>query len=71
MGAADWVIRNFDDQITGYNKALNQMRRTLDALPEPERTAVEDAARELRKARSAAAFIPVDGLTIRSARDQH
>ncbi|MFI1790934.1 tyrosine-type recombinase/integrase [Streptomyces olivaceoviridis] len=71
MGAADWVIRNFDDQITGYNKALSQMRATLETLPEPERTAVEEAARELRKARSAAAFIPVDGLTIRSSHDQH
>ncbi|MET7332051.1 hypothetical protein [Nonomuraea sp. NPDC005650] len=65
MGAADWVIRNFDDQITAYAKTLNQMRRTLDELPEQERAAVEDAARELRKARSAAAFISVDGLTIR------
>ncbi|MFE1907627.1 tyrosine-type recombinase/integrase [Streptomyces gardneri] len=70
MGAADWVIRNFDDQIAGYNKALQQMQRTLEDLPEQERTAVVNAARELRKARSAAAFIPVDGLTIRSARDQ-
>jgi len=71
MGAADWVIRNFDDQITGYNKALNQMRHTLDELPEHERTAVEDAARELRKARSATAFIRVDGLTIGSARERN
>ncbi|MFD9378468.1 tyrosine-type recombinase/integrase [Streptomyces sp. NPDC059999] len=71
MGAADWVIRNFDDQIAGYNKALKQMQRTLEDLPEQERAAVENAARELRKARSAAAFIPVEGLTIRSTRDQH
>ncbi|MGX5210295.1 hypothetical protein ACWKT3_16630 [Streptomyces violaceus] len=40
------------------------------ALPEHERTTVEDAARELRKARSAAAFIPMDGLTIRRPREQ-
>ncbi|MEU0569245.1 hypothetical protein ABZ297_28245 [Nonomuraea sp. NPDC005983] len=70
MCAADWVIRNFDDQITSYVKTLSQMRRTLDELPEQERAVVEDAARELRKARSVAAFIPVDRLTIRSAREQ-
>ncbi|MCW8101734.1 tyrosine-type recombinase/integrase [Streptomyces tauricus] len=67
MGAADWVIRNFDDQIGGYSKSLDQMRHTLEALPEHERTAVEEAARELRKARSAAAFIPLDRLNVRSS----
>ncbi|MDF3142846.1 MULTISPECIES: tyrosine-type recombinase/integrase [unclassified Streptomyces] len=70
MGAADWVIRNFDDQIAGYNKSLTQMRHTLEALPEHERTAVEEAARELRKARSAAAFVPVERLNTRSAHER-
>ncbi|MFF3559518.1 tyrosine-type recombinase/integrase [Streptomyces sp. NPDC002574] len=71
MGAASWVIRNFDDQIAGYNKSLSQMRHTLEGLPEQERQAVEEAARELRKARSAAAFVPLDALTNRSARENH
>ncbi|WP_030566500.1 hypothetical protein [Streptomyces aureocirculatus] len=66
MGAADWVIRNFDDQIAGYDKSLGQMRNTLDHLPEHERTAVEEAARELRKARSVAAFVSLESLKIRS-----
>ncbi|MGW1473686.1 hypothetical protein ACWCQJ_20895 [Streptomyces olivaceus] len=66
MGAADWVIRNFDDQIAGYDKSRGQMRNTLDQLPEHERTAVEEAARELRKARSAAAFVSLESLKIRS-----
>ncbi|MEI5008503.1 hypothetical protein RB196_15330 [Streptomyces sp. PmtA] len=44
------------------------MRRLLEELPENERAAVEAASRELRKARSAAAFIPVQSLTTRSAR---
>ncbi|MEU6882170.1 tyrosine-type recombinase/integrase [Streptomyces sp. NPDC046712] len=64
MSAADWVIRNFDDQIAGYGKSLGQMRRTLEQLPEQERAAVEEAARELRKARSAAAFISLESLKI-------
>ncbi|MGW6718043.1 tyrosine-type recombinase/integrase [Streptomyces sp. NPDC054995] len=65
MGAADWVIRNFDDQIAGYDKSLGQMRNTLEQLPEQERAAVEEAARELRKARSAAAFVSLESLKIR------
>ncbi|WP_406514380.1 hypothetical protein OG851_40545 [Streptomyces sp. NBC_00161] len=65
MGAADWVIRNFDDQIAGYDKPLGQMRNMLEQLPEQERAAVEEAARELRKTRSAAAFISLESLKIR------
>lgn len=68
MDAADWVVRNFDDQIRAYSKSADEMRRGLEELPENERAAVEAASRELRKARSAAAFIPVQSLTTRSAR---
>lgn len=66
MGAADWVIRNFDDQIAGYSKSLNQMRQTLEALPDQERATVEEAARELRKVRSASAFVPLDSMNLGS-----
>jgi hypothetical protein len=67
LDAADWVVRNLDDQIRAYSKSADEMRRRLEAMPEKERTRVEDASRELRKARSAAAFIPVQSLTTRSA----
>ncbi|GAB3264576.1 tyrosine-type recombinase/integrase [Arthrobacter pigmenti] len=67
MGAADWVIRNFDDQIGAYSRTRQAMQSTLTALPETEQTAVEDASRELRKIRSAKAFIPLDGLKVRPA----
>ncbi|WP_405707578.1 site-specific integrase [Streptomyces xanthophaeus] len=63
MEAADWVVRNFDDQIRAYSKSAIEMRRKLDAMPAEERAVVESASRELRKARSAAAFIPVQALT--------
>ncbi|WP_329218022.1 site-specific integrase [Streptomyces sp. NBC_01485] len=66
MDAADWVVRNLDDQIRAYSKSADEMRRQLEAMPEEERTRVEEASRELRKARSAAAFIPVQSLTTRS-----
>lgn len=68
MDAADWVVRNFDDQIRVYSKSADEMRRRLEELPENERATVEAASRELRKARSAAAFVPVQSLTTRSAR---
>ncbi|MDX3634465.1 tyrosine-type recombinase/integrase [Streptomyces europaeiscabiei] len=67
MDAADWVVRNFDDQIRAYAQSADEMRRRLEELPEDERAAVEAASRALRKARSAAAFIPVQSLTTRSA----
>lgn len=67
MDAADWVVRNFDDQIRAYAKSADEMRRRLEEMPEGERDLVEAASRELRKARSAAAFIPVQSLTTRSA----
>lgn len=67
MEAADWVVCNLDDQIRAYSKSADEMRRKLDALPAEERAAVESASRELRKARSAAAFIPLQALTTRSS----
>lgn len=67
MDAADWVVRNFDDQISAYSKSADEMRRRLEEMPEDERDRVEAASRELRKARSAAAFVPVQSLTTRSA----
>ncbi|MFF3454798.1 hypothetical protein ACFYXH_10770 [Streptomyces sp. NPDC002730] len=66
MDAAEWVVRNLDDQIHAYSKSAVEMRRKLDAMPAEERAAVESASRELRKARSAAAFFPVQALTTRS-----
>lgn len=66
MEAADWVVRNLDDQILAYSKSADEMRRKLDALPAEERAVVESASRELRKARSAAAFVPLQALTTRS-----
>lgn len=66
MDAADWVVRNLNDQIHAYSKSAGQMRRKLDAMPAEERSAVESASRELRKARSAAAYVPLQAPTMRS-----
>ena len=66
MDAADWVVRNLDDQIRAYSKSADEMRRKLEDMPPEERAAVESASRELRKARSAAAFFPLQALHTRS-----
>lgn len=59
----DWVLDNIDSQITAFNGVGDTMRHTLAGLPEEQQRAVEDAARELRKARQAAAFFPIETLT--------
>ena len=66
--AATWVTDNLDAQIGAFTGVADTMRHRLAALPEQERNTIEDAARQLRKARQAAAFIPVDQLTARHAR---
>jgi len=57
--AADWVINNIDDQLGAFTTVHDRLRTDLEEMPADTRAAVEDAGRELRKAR-AAAFIPVD-----------
>ncbi|QIZ00431.1 hypothetical protein HEP87_49800 [Streptomyces sp. S1D4-11] len=63
----DTTTANFEQIAAAYSKSLDQMRHTLQTPPEHERTAVEEAARELGKARSAAAYISLDRLNIRSS----
>ncbi|MFD6400644.1 tyrosine-type recombinase/integrase [Nocardia sp. NPDC060249] len=63
--AADWVIGNFDAQISAFSTVVTSMADMLAGLPPEQRAGVEDAARELRKARQAAAFIPLASITTR------
>lgn len=62
IGILTWVIDNIDAQINAFNGVSDTMRRTLAKLPPDERETVEAASRELRKARQAAAFIPLSAL---------
>ncbi|MFE3758870.1 tyrosine-type recombinase/integrase [Nocardia tengchongensis] len=61
--AANWIIGNFDAQISAFGDVITAMTQMLEALPHDQRATVEDASRELRKARQAAAFIPMTALT--------
>uniref|UniRef100_A0AAU2VFE6 Tyrosine-type recombinase/integrase n=1 Tax=Streptomyces sp. NBC_00003 TaxID=2903608 RepID=A0AAU2VFE6_9ACTN len=65
MGAADWVLANFDHQLTAYAKVLADMDERLGSLSPEEQEAVEAASKELRKVRAAQAFFPGDTLEIR------
>lgn len=67
MGAADWVLANFDHQLKAYTKVLIDMDERLARLSPQERDAVETASKELRKVRAAQAFFPGDALQIRRA----
>lgn len=67
MGAADWVLANFDHQLKAYAKVLIDMDERLARLSPQERDAVETASKELRKVRAAQAFFPGDALQIRRA----
>ncbi|MEV7941793.1 tyrosine-type recombinase/integrase [Kitasatospora sp. NPDC088264] len=67
MGAADWVLANFEHQLEAYAKVLAEMDERLAGLSPQERDAVEAASKELRKVRASQAFFPGDTLDIRRA----
>lgn len=62
--AAAWVLSNIDDQLGAFTTVHDRLSADLQAMPADTRQAVEDAGRELRKAR-AAVFIPIEQLTRR------
>lgn len=47
------VLSNTDDQLGAFTTVHNRLTADLQAMPDDTRHAVEDAARELRKARAA------------------
>ncbi|MFD8546351.1 hypothetical protein [Streptomyces sp. NPDC059649] len=52
MGAAEFVTTALTAQITAYEHVVDRMRKRLQALPEAERTQIEEASTVLRKARA-------------------
>ncbi|RZI53547.1 MAG: site-specific integrase [Pseudonocardia sp.] len=61
--AATWVVDNLNSQIDAFSATVTTMKQLLDAMPDDQRVPVEAAARELRKARQSAAFIPLSSLS--------
>ncbi|MFF3733405.1 hypothetical protein ACFYXM_24580 [Streptomyces sp. NPDC002476] len=52
MDAAGFVIDNLTAQITSYEDVATKMRKRMAALPEDERSELEDAAAVLRRVRA-------------------
>lgn len=61
----DWVVDNFNAQIDSFRKVLTVMRKDLNQLTSEQRGLVENASKELRKTRAAAAFVSTDSITAR------
>lgn len=52
IDAANFVIRNFTDQIGAYDQVRTKMRQAMDKLDPGERQQIEDASTVLRRARA-------------------
>ena len=52
MGADDFVLRNFADQIAAFRGVVERMNTRMEQLPEDVRSEIEDASRVLRKVRA-------------------
>ena len=52
IGADDFVIRNFTDQIEAYDRVRTTMREALERLDPEDRQQIEDASAVLRRARA-------------------
>ena len=53
-GAAEFVIRNLDDQITAFQTVRENQKEKLASMPDELRHEVEEASRVLRKLRAGA-----------------
>ena len=64
------VITNFDAQIHAFTDVISSMDAMLADLPADQRAVIDNASRELRKARTAAAFIPLESVTTHTNEDE-
>lgn len=67
--AAEWVITNFDEQISAFAGIASALRSTVSGLGADERHSLEDASAVMRRDRSTRAFIPLDSVGRRPADD--
>lgn len=59
VDAAEWVIRNYDDQIGSFKRVAEAMRELIEGLPDEQRDALDEAAAVLRKTRAARTYLPL------------
>ena len=59
IGAADWIVRNLDEQIQSFKAVLRLMDNSLKSLDAEQRAAIDEASAVMRKTRAARTFIPL------------
>lgn len=71
LGTAEFVVRNFTDQIDSFQNVVTSIRRQLEAMPDEERRHLEEASVVLRKVRAAAPVpvLPVPSIPARRSTD--
>ena len=68
VAAADWVVRNYDDQIAAFKKIAAAMKTFIEQLPDEQRTALDEAGAVLRKTRAARTYLPLTVIDSKPAR---
>ncbi|MFH9967645.1 tyrosine-type recombinase/integrase [Streptomyces mirabilis] len=72
LGTAEFVVRNFTDQIDSFHSVVTSIKRQLEAMPDDERRHLEEASAVLRKVRAAAPtpVLPVPSIPARRSPDE-
>ncbi len=75
LGTAEFVVRNFSDQIDSFQNVVTSLRRQIEVMPEEDRRHLEEASAVLRKVRAAAApptlpVLPVPTVPARRSTDE-
>jgi hypothetical protein len=68
VNAAQWVTKNYDDQITSFKTIAAAMKALIEGLPDEQRTALDEASAVLRRTRAARTYLP---LTVVSKQRNH
>ncbi|MFE9687410.1 hypothetical protein [Streptomyces sp. NPDC006285] len=72
LGTAEFVVRNFSDQIDSFHNVVTSLRRQIEMMPEDARRHLEEASAVLRKVRAAAPppILPVPTIPARRSPDE-
>lgn len=68
VNAAEWVTKNYDDQIASFKKIAAAMKTLIEDLPGEQQAALEEASAVLRRTRAARTYLP---LTVVSQERNH
>ncbi|MFE7766150.1 tyrosine-type recombinase/integrase [Streptomyces sp. NPDC057438] len=72
LGTAEFVVRNFSDQIDSFQNVVTSLHRQIELMPEDDRRHLEEASAVPRKVRASApapVLLPVPAIPARSSAD--